>query len=440
MREIPLVISLLFATQCYEPMDSSALGCHPVDPTCDSDDDGVLNGEDDFPEDPRCSTRNEENCTACGDACSNSERCGDEGCVVPCAGRDCGEDGFGGSCGSCDAGSLCDVNGKCVVPCATRECGDDGFGGSCGSCQADARCNEQGRCFDPCAGKECGDDGFDGSCGTCQTGYRCDSEGKCFDPCAGMSCGDDGFGGSCGSCPTGLNCDNSGKCVDCIDKYCGDDGFGGSCGTCQAGLRCSAQGTCFDPCAGRECGDDNYGGSCGTCGTSGTYLCQDYLCRVDERVWVDSATDLVWQNSSLDKVIDSWLPTIAIFYCGENAAALPGSGWRLPTIDELRSLIRGCVFTTTGGTCGVTDSCLSYYSTCDNGCDSCESEKGPSEGCYWDEDLKGDCSWYASSSLLEDYSSPTPAWVVNFADGSVTYCGREGICYDSNVRCVRNGP
>jgi MYXO-CTERM domain-containing protein len=56
-----------------------------------------------------------------------------------CLGRTCGDDGCGGSCGSCTGGKTCSADGACVsacVPsCAGKTCGDsDGCGGTCGSC------------------------------------------------------------------------------------------------------------------------------------------------------------------------------------------------------------------------------------------------------------------------------------------------------------------
>jgi MYXO-CTERM domain-containing protein len=56
-----------------------------------------------------------------------------------CANRACGDDGCGGSCGTCPQGQTC-TDGECKVPpscvpsCAGKTCGDDGCGGSCGAC------------------------------------------------------------------------------------------------------------------------------------------------------------------------------------------------------------------------------------------------------------------------------------------------------------------
>jgi len=38
-------------------------------------------------------------------------------CVADCTGKDCGDDGCGGSCGDCDPGMTCDPDGQCVPAC-----------------------------------------------------------------------------------------------------------------------------------------------------------------------------------------------------------------------------------------------------------------------------------------------------------------------------------
>lgn len=99
----------------------------------------------------------------------------DDAAVCSCADVDCGDDGCGGTCGSCSAGEVC-VNGRCecTPSCAGGRCGDDGCGGTCPGCSVGEACVD-GRCecAPSCAGRECGNDGCDGSCGTCGTGERC---------------------------------------------------------------------------------------------------------------------------------------------------------------------------------------------------------------------------------------------------------------------------
>ena len=149
-----------------------------------------------------------------------------ETCVPVCAGRDCGEDGCGGSCGPCPGKFFCDESGQCQEPacepeCQDRECGPDGCKGTCGVCEARLQCNDQGRCELPpcgpdCIGKECGDDGCGGTCGVCPPnsqcqGFKCTS-GPCKPDCVGRVCGDDGCGGSCGGCNLPDTCSH-GRCV-----------------------------------------------------------------------------------------------------------------------------------------------------------------------------------------------------------------------------------
>ena len=149
-------------------------------------------------------------------------------------------------------------------------------------------------------------------------------------------------------------------------------------------------------------------------------------------VWEDSNSGLMWQNAS-DCCYD-W--SEAKSHC-QNLNWGWYEDWRLPSISELRSLIRGCSATETGGSCGVTDSCLEY-SCQDSSCHECSSGGGPADGCYWPSQLNGDCSHYWSSSAVADYDSP--AWYVYFDYGYVDYyrgsyvVGANGF---GGVRCVR---
>ncbi len=273
-------------------------------------------------------------CGTCpaGYVCNPSGICEVGSCTPSCAGKQCGDDGCGGSCGTCPAGQTCEAGtcvgagcgadpgmtclgscgsagsggcwcdetcedfgdccpdfeaccpDLCTPDCFLKECGDDGCGGSCGTCPAGKTCDAFGQCVGctpSCAGMQCGDDGCGGSCGTCPTGYTCSASGQCVltctPSCAGKQCGDDGCGGTCGSCPHGFIC-QAGTCVEvqvctpqCEGKECGPDGCDGSCGVCPPPLQCNEAGQCDDPttctpsCAGKQCGSDGCGGSCGTC-------------------------------------------------------------------------------------------------------------------------------------------------------------------------------
>jgi hypothetical protein len=156
--------------------------------------------------------------------------------------------------------------------------------------------------------------------------------------------------------------------------------------------------------------------------------CNDADASVWSGAWYDSTTGYLWQDPP--HMYPDWAEAVA--YCdGLTVCGYPAGAWHLPTISELRSFIRGCPDTVTGGACGVTDSCL------DPGCDSsscsCPSLGG---GCSWAAGVTGTCElpYWSSSSYAGGASS---AWFVDFTSGSVA-----GIVKDitGSVRCVRRGP
>jgi hypothetical protein len=145
----------------------------------------------------------------------------------------------------------------------------------------------------------------------------------------------------------------------------------------------------------------------------------------------DPTSGLLWENPPDDTSV-YW--DVAVSYC--DGLSLGGhDDWVMPTVDELRSLIRGCPATETGGTCGVTDACLAFACR-DRTCDGCTVLAGPGTGgCYWDPALSGTCSWYWSSSPFDP--GPTGVWYVVFDFASVQL---QGVDYHSYVRCVHHGP
>ena len=332
----------------------------------------------------------------CVDECCDMQTvCFRQECCTPeCEGKECGDDGCGGTCGTCnyhgecidagccdvpcdglcckaEEGEVCFVDSCCVPACDDPEkCGDDGCGGSCGDCAAGKECidslccesslvcggeccEEMQVCFSnycctpECTGKECGEDGCGGSCGDCDPDVPCiddkccpnpcdqeypeccpegqvcvDDEFCCAPKCADKECGDDGCSGTCGECNDGIPCIDHVCCVDycgeaccsgvcvnqeycchpeCEGKDCGDDGCGGNCDECDPGNECIDFGCCQSPlvcdgvccldgqvcvgepgsricctpfcqpgfAGGAECGLDGCGGSCGECGEEG---------------------------------------------------------------------------------------------------------------------------------------------------------------------------
>jgi len=195
----------------------------------------------------------------------------DVDCKPVCKGKQCGDDGCGGSCGSCGANGLCE-KGKCVCPSPHEPC----FGLCCDLdlvCNVDTGTCCNFSCFDKECGKVCGK-----SCGTCPDNKQCNLEGKCAcakplcgvvccqttevciegicckPSCSGKQCGPDGCGGSCGECgDTGNPCTQE----TCVTGKCTEKPFEG---TCDDGDPCTNKDQCIGgTCTGSEpeCGDDN---------------------------------------------------------------------------------------------------------------------------------------------------------------------------------------
>ncbi|MBM4345865.1 MAG: hypothetical protein FJ100_21035 [Deltaproteobacteria bacterium] len=111
-----------------------------------------------------------ETCQNCAQDCCPPSKCGNFVC----------EDQSGESCTTCpqDCGQC-----PCIPNCFGKQCGDNGCGGSCGKCSATQYCSAKGTCVcaPQCAGKQCGDDGCGGQCGTCAAGKLCVGT-QCVDP------------------------------------------------------------------------------------------------------------------------------------------------------------------------------------------------------------------------------------------------------------------
>gem|GEM_PF-3488975 len=89
-------------------------------------------------------------------------------CVPACTGKACGDDGCGGTCGTCAPGETCTAGlcqGTCVPACTGKACGDDGCGGTCGTCSGDNTC-VAGACVAPCD----------------RTGFTVEGDAAAYDP------------------------------------------------------------------------------------------------------------------------------------------------------------------------------------------------------------------------------------------------------------------
>lgn len=150
----------------------------------------------------------------------------------------------------------------CKPDCTNKECGDDGCGGSCGSCNKppDNYCDGNNLIqYDPIG--SCQSDNkckYSKKVITCQNGCENAQCLSCTPNCSNKNCGPDGCGGSCGSCNSYQYCNPNGVCtclyVDCNGVCCESEEY-----ICYKGV------CCMPDCAGKECGPDKCGGNCGDC-------------------------------------------------------------------------------------------------------------------------------------------------------------------------------
>lgn len=152
----------------------------------------------------------------CGGACSAAPPCGgccdvDQRCHMGDSVEFCGIDG--GACFSCDPViEQCDpVHGcECAPQCEGRECGEDGCGGSCGSCAEGQSCKE-GKCQEGCIPNcDCKNAGAPSGCGA---------------PCSGNTCQGCCTGQICHQGVTNLFCGKSGVCDTCTESEACVDGY-----------------------------------------------------------------------------------------------------------------------------------------------------------------------------------------------------------------------
>ncbi len=155
-------------TNC--PQDCDCVPCGTTDclgvpgDSCPLPGQECLNGRCDCPASCDGSTCGGPCVGACG-GCPEGQSCGATGCVAACpAGCPPGQE--------CDAVSnVCVADPDCVPSCGGRQCGDDGCGGSCGTCGAGNACDPltgNCRCSPQCEGRAaCAADGCGGQCPPC---------------------------------------------------------------------------------------------------------------------------------------------------------------------------------------------------------------------------------------------------------------------------------
>jgi hypothetical protein len=167
--------------------------------------------------------------------------------------------------------------------------------------------------------------------------------------------------------------------------------------------------------------------------------------------WYDETSGLCWQDPPCAEPL-AWED--AIDYC-DSLMLCGRDDWRLPSISELRTFVRGCSATMPGGECGVTDECGSscgdFISDCMGACPGCE---GPGMLCGGDEPAGHYFDpEYVGGEILHEMArfwSSTPqsdselyVWILGTSTASISDLEKvsEGqLDTSSAVMCVRDGP
>ena len=153
---------------CADYEDTCAEEPTPVEGSCaDPGLEGATNRCGQYDESWTCFC--DPDCLQFNDCCPDYEEVCAEPCQPVCDGKDCGDDGCGGSCGTCNDGFSCSENQMCVEdePACENACAE-----------GDKGCNEDGTpwtcamagsgCYEKFAGAACADSETctDGTCGT----------------------------------------------------------------------------------------------------------------------------------------------------------------------------------------------------------------------------------------------------------------------------------
>ena len=231
-------------------------------------------------------------------------------------------------------------------------------------------------------------------------------------------------------------CNNDKEDEDCdglVDEGC--DCLGDTDARCNDGFDCTddrcQNGKCVNTLKGNQClignkcyadNAENSKNSCQYCDSARNNTNWTTL----SGTWYDEKNKLCWENPPSDYL---WTFAEAQDYCEQK-----DGDWRVPSVQELISLIRGCQ-NGNETTNSITSLCSPVCETT-NGiyhCDSIYNCQMCEEGTYWPNALTGTNRVYWSSTY---YLSSSMAWGVRFQYGDAY---NNGYIEGSTmlVRCVR---
>jgi hypothetical protein len=271
------------------------------------------------------------------------------GCTPDCTGKNCGDDGCGGSCGTCSGGQVCN-SGVCEDPPASGCTVISGAGTYTGDTTGES--NDYSG-----TGSDCDDNHGDApdvcyqwtptvsgehNLSLCNSGTFYDTILMVWntDSSSQLICNDDGPGCSDYQSSTDFNAvagttyiivvdgfrearfgefdlvitAPSGCSPDCSGKNCGDDGCGGSCGTCSGGQTCQS-GVCSDPPAS----------GCTVISGAGTYTGDT---TGESNDYSGTGSDCDDNHGDAPDVCYQWTPTVS----GEHNLSLCNSGTFYDTV------------------------------------------------------------------------------------------------------------
>ena len=286
-----------------------------------------------------------------------------------------------------------------------NDCSNGCSGGVCIECIA----NDSFRCnsgdvyyYDSCDNignkkEDCGESGLTGS-NFCKDGdvYRTyETVG-----CSGTSCTSTESDQKQSDCSNGCS---GGVCIECI----ANDSF-----------RCNSGDVYYyDSCGNigevkEDCGESGYEGEtyCKDLDVYKTFIdrsCTNNACKSinTEELYEDCTTNKYCINGSSctipfpneingiywsDKLTEKLSVPDAVAFCSS-------IGGHLPTIDELKTLIKNCAATSTGGSCPVNNSCLYWPDCWEEVCSGCTDDESGNYNVFGDVD-----SFWSSSELVDD--------------------------------------